>query len=322
MDPLALGTVNVAVVSLSTAGLWIGTEDGLYAATQLQGNISVQNASEEVMGPVRTLAWRSCISASNKQLPKQTFFFDPHVSNTPQDYLASSASHGVRVFERYPTRTKNPKQPLGCSFGLLVVGTAYRLYFYDGTSWWFEWVSVWQYGLGGVVDGVPTGLTFASTGELFVSNNVSISRLNVNYTFDRIGPLQGLPYDQAKAVYYSDYATLYPPPTKRRGPAQQLKALHNPTGTLWIGTAKGYALFDIASSKFVGYFYGPRWHSGEAVLGFAAGGRNATVVLTDRGLAVVHPEEWTLERKAKHYQSMLERHTRPPGVWLCNQECV
>jgi len=281
-----------------------------------QGNISVQNASEEVIGPVETLAWRGCVSGSNQQQPKRPFIFDPHASNSPQDYLASSESHGVHVFERYPAHTKKLKQPLDCGYGLLVVGTTYRLYFYDGTSWWFEWVSVWQYGLGGVVDGVPTGLAFASTGELFVSNSVSISRLNVNYTFDRIGPLQGLPYNQARAVYCSDYATLNPPPTKRRGPAQQVKELSNPTGTLWIGTAKGYTLFDIASSKFVGYFYGPRWHPGEVVLGFSRGGKNATIVLTDRGIAVVHPEVWTLERKAKHYQFMLERHTRPPGEWI------
>ena len=161
--------------------------------------------------------------------------------------------------------------------------------------------------------GVPTGLTFSSAGELFISNNVSVSRLNVNYTFDRIGPLQGLPYNQANTVYFSDYTTLYPPPSKKR----ELKRSGNTAGTLWIGTSKGYTLFDVASSKFVGYFYGPRWHPGETILRIASGGKSTTVVLTDGGIAVVHPEEWTLEQKAKHYQALLERHTRPPGTVLC-----
>lgn len=312
---LALGTVNAAVVSLSTSGLWIGTEDGLYAATCQGGNITLQNATIEVDEPVQTLAWRGCISGSNTHPKVAPLFFDPEVSNSPQDYLTSTACHGVQKSSSH-SRTKKQKPPQECTFGLLVVGTENKLFFHNGTSWWFEWVSVWYYGAGGVVDGVPTGLTFSSAGELFISNNVSVSRLNVNYTFDRIGPLQGLPYNQANAVYFSDYTTLYPHPSKKRD-----KRTGNAVGTLWIGTSKGFTLFDVASSKFVGYFYGPRWHPGETVLGIASGGKSTTVVLTDGGIAVVHPEEWTLEQKAKHYQAMLERHTRPPGALLC-QTCL
>ena len=309
-DLLALGTVNAAVVSLSTSGLWIGTEDGLYAAANQGGNITVQNATREVDGSVQTLAWRGCVSGRKTHPEVAPLFFDPEVSNSPQDSLASAACHGV---QKGSSRAKKQKPPQECSFGLLVVGTGNKLYFHNGTSWWFEWVSVWYSGGGGVVDGVPTGLTFSSAGELFISNNVSVSRLNVNYTFDRIGPLQGLPYNQANAVYFSDYTTLYPQPFKKRGS----KRSGNTAGTLWVGTSKGYTLFDVASSKFVGYFYGPRWHPGETILGIASGGKSTTVVLTDGGIAVVHPEEWTLEQKAKHYQAMLERHTRPPGTVLC-----
>ena len=294
MEPLNFTVVHSAVVSLSDSRLWIGGEEGLYVAIQDQDKIVVQNVTQ-INGTVTTLAWRSVMSDKQKHLPKRAFFLDPNMINNHQD-ISRSASDGV-----YTSRFPKLKE----EFGVLVIGTQNRLYFYDGSMWWFEWVSMWYSGQGGVVDGTPTGLTFTSFGDLFISNNVSLSRLNVNYTFDRFGPLQGLPYNQIMSVHYFNYC---PSVTKYR---KKAKSVHG--GTVWIGTRKGYALFDVKSSKFFGYFYGPRWHSGEAVLGFASGGRNVTILLTDGGVTVVYPEKWTLERKASHYQAMLARHTRPPG---------
>ena len=87
----------------------------------------------------------------------------------------------------------------------------------------------------------------------------------------------------------------------------------NGAGTVWVGTKKGYALYDVGAQTFRGYFFGPRWHSGQSILGFAGCCGEGVVVLSDQGISVVEPEEWTLQRKAAHYQAMLERHTRPPG---------
>lgn len=191
-------------------------------------------------------------------------------------------------------------------FGVLVVGTRDKLYFYDGSQWWFEWISVWETGLGGLVDGVSTAMTFGPSGELYIGNNVSLTRVNINYTFDRIGPLEGLPYNHVTSLHVSSYSPSNPPPM---GPATPPSLV----GTLWIGTAKGYTLFDIQRSKFLGYFNGPRWLPGGALLSITRSS-SAVVVLTQQGLAVVHPEMWTLAMKARHYQAMLQRHTREPGL--------
>ncbi len=277
----------------------MGTDRGLYVVLTEQKELVVHNASS-VVGAVRSLAWRTVVSDGQKQNSrKRAIFFDPYVRNSKQSAIAHTSLAGSVHF-------RNTKR-LQKAFGLLVAGTKDRLYFYDGTSWWFEWVSVWYNGQGGVVDGPPSALTFTTSGELFISNNVSVSRLNINYTFDRIGPLQGLPYNQVNALFHSSYTTQYPAATL---PNLQT---NEQGGTLWIGTGKGYALFDTSSSEFRGYFYGPRWHPGESVLGFAPAGVNVTVVLTDRGISVVRHEEWTLQQKAEHYQAMLARHTRPPG---------
>ena len=283
--------MNSAVVALGNGQLWIGSSKGLFVATRQGMNITLQNMSD-VIGPVLSLAWRTDISNGHRHTPKITFNTHSLSPKWQYNQILHTSSSGIY-------RAKGVRQRPN-DFGLLAVGTPDRLYFYDGIVWWFEWVSVWYNGCGGVIDGPPTGLTFTESGELFISNNVSISRLNVNYTFDRIGPLQGLPYNEINTVYYSTY-TVRSPKTA------------DGEGTLWIGTAKGYALFDVRTSEFKGYFYGPRWHSGQSILGFTPSEGSATVVLTDSGITVVYPDYWTLKRKASHYQAMLMRHTRPPG---------
>ena len=231
----------------------------------------------------------------------KSFFFDPTVENHLQEVFASSSRHGIQWTGSYWSRKKSEQD-----FGVLVVGTEERLYFYDGRKWWFEWVCAPEAGLGGLVDAVPTALTFGPSGELYVANNVSLLRVNINYTFDRIGPLEGLPYNQLTSLHVSPFSPSSPPLV---GPAPPDSLV----GTLWVGTAQGYTLFDIQSSKFVGYYNGPRWLPGGRVLDMAKSGP-AVVLLTQQGLAVVYPESWTLAMKARHYEAMLERHTKPPGL--------
>ena len=294
--------VTSSTYSLSDRTLWLGTNLGLYNLSwNTDDGISLSNFSAVGSQPVRSLAWRSLISGatiSKHKSQKFSFLLQAGVQNHLQDSFACSSGSGVRWTGSYWGRKQ--------AFGLLVVGTTDRLHFYDGSRWWYEWVSTWNNGRGGVIDGTPVAMTFGPSGELYIANNVSLSRLNINYTFDRIGPLQGLPYNQLTSLYVSPYAAKTPPPIGPVPPTSEV-------GTLWVGTAKGYTLYDIQKSRFIGYHNGPRWLPGSKVEKLVGSGR-AVVVVTDGGLAVVYPEEWTLEKKAGHYQTMLARHMRPPGL--------
>lgn len=294
--------VLTSAYSLSDKTLWLGTTHGLFnlSYNSDEEGITLSNISEVGGDPVRTLAWRSVVSGMKNSHQDSLRPFLPHVlvENHLQESYACSSSSGMRWTGSYWGRHQE--------FGVLVIGMSDKLHFYDGTRWWFEWVSAWNVGMGGVVDGIPTAMTFGPSGELYIANNVSLTRLNINYTFNRIGPLDGLPYNQLTSLHISPYAPKNPPPF---GPAPHTSQL----GTLWIGTAKGFTMFDIQSSTFLGYYHGPRWLPGESVEGLVGSGR-AVIVVTEAGLALVRPEEWTLARKAQHYQKMLGRHMRPPGL--------
>lgn len=295
-------TINSAVVSGKDGHLWIGTDDGLYmlnTSVYANDNRTAISLISDIEGSVISLSWRSgLLGPKGWGLQSNAFLLTNTSYLHPQDVSFNTGSD-IYIGDR----------DSNC-FGLLAIGTTDRIYFYDGDMIWFEWVSIWENGLGGVVDGPPITMTFAPTGDLYIGNNVSLTRLNINYTFDRIGPSEGLPYNQITSLHYSNYTPRYPPPM---APPSDLP--HSSLGgTLFVGSQKGWSLFDIVKSEFIGYFYGPRWHPGEEVLGIAAAGFNMSVVLTDKGFATVRPEDWTLEKKALHYQNMLKRHTREPGL--------
>ena len=253
---------------------------------------------------VQAVAWRSELQGPKGwSLGGHAFIFTNSSAQFPQDVSYSSID-GIHV--------SNATQK---GFGVLVVATKEKLYFFNGVTWWFEWVSVWGVGLGGMVDSPPTALSFSSSGDLYIGTNSSISRLHINYTFQRLGPLEGLPSRPITALHYSPFFPEYPPPTEIPSPKSHLHpSFHG--GIMLVGTARGYAVFDTNSSQFISYHYGHRWHPGEEVKGMAAAGGNTTLLLTDRGIAVVWPEQWTLAKKAVHYQTMLRRHQREPGQQL------
>ena len=323
-EPLPFDYATSGAFSLSTNSLWLGTSSGLYEAViDSSTDIIIQNITV-VFEAVLAVAWRSNILPSKDYSSSAPFVFDTSYSVSQQTGFISSSidNHITSILsqnsEWFLRRTQNYRSHRNIPFGVLVVGTEDRLYFYDGSKWWFEWVSVWVNGQGGVIDGPPTSIAVSSTGAIFISNNVSVSRVNTNYTFDRIGPLQGLPYNNLLSLHFASYATLCPKAImhvdKELDTSDACNAKDSPSsGTLWIGTKKGFSLYDIGTSRFKGYFYGPRWHSGESILGITSAGNDIIVLHTDKGLTVVWPEEWTLKKKADHYQSMLSRHTRPPG---------
>ena len=346
-DNQNLNSVLSATVSLSDGALWIGTVDGLHVAAWEQGQLVVRKV-ENVTGAVSHLAWRSLVTQGNF---KSSFILcnaarNPHLSFSDGSKLVLSKTFSVGDYLQLAT----PEEPsedsalLGMSkiqfdhvnygyvnfnaystpvveFGLLVVAADYKLYFFDGSQWRFEWVSRWEDGLGGVVDGPVTSMTFTSDGSLFIANNVSISRLNSNYTFERIGPEQGLPYNHINALFYLKYTPLYPPPTQKSSDDDEED---QDGGCVFIGTDMGYTIYDVATRQFRGYYFGPRWLPGDRVSAISGSTDNTVVVVTEGGVSFVHAEEWTLEAKALHYQKMLERHIREPGmcVYLCVCVCV
>ena len=320
-------TVLSATVSLSDNRLWLGTTAGLFVldpshqrreedddvekAPPTVGEAEEEQNEEEaeeedsliqigtVSGSVQTMAWRSSLSGETGWgLNSQAFLLTNH-SCEHQQNVSYSSNNNVYISSSVKDK-----------FGLLVVATAERIYFYDGFMWWFEWVSMWEEKIGGVVDSPVISLTFAPSGELFIGTNASLNILHINYTFTRIGPQQSLPYHPVSSLYYSPTDVKYPKPTEKSS-----NDLASGFGVVWVGTSKGYAVFDIKSSKFTSYHYGPRWHPGEEVRGISAAGEDTVVVLTDDGITIVWPELWTLKKKASHYQSMMERHRRDPGEY-------
>jgi len=322
-----------AVVSLSDGALWIGTINGLHVAAWEHSQLVVRKV-ENVTGRVSHIAWRSLVSKS----PKSSFilshghkhsqlsfsdgskvFFGSSFNlgdylqlTTPVDPVDDSAFLGVSDIQldgvTYGYINFNSYSTPVVEFGLLAVASEYKLYFFDGSQWRFEWVSRWEDGLGGVVDGPVSSMTFTPDGSLFIANNVSLSRLNINYTFERIGPEQGLPYNHINELFYFGYTPIYPHATQK-------SVDDHLGGCLFIGTDMGYSIYDVKSRVFRGYHYGPRWLPGDRVSAIS-GVERSVLVVTEGGVSLVRAEEWTLEGKADYYQKMLARHIRPPGV-LC-----
>ena len=291
--------VHDATVSLNDKVLWIGTDIGLFRLDPDSGvhqNETVVVKVEEVEGMVMSLAWRSSFSSVKQAVKDNGAFVFSNFSSGPKQNVSFSTGSSLYISSSSES-----------GFGLLVVGTVEQLLFYNGHSFHAEWVSQWEDGLGGVVDGPIISIAIASSGEIFLGSNVSVSRLNGDYTFDRLGPKQGLPYNHVTSLFFSPISVKMPAATLPPNNVTDVES-----GTIWIGTEKGFALFDVHSSKFISYHFGPRWHPGHFVLGLA-GDNLSTLVLTDSGLSVLTTEEWTLEEKADHFQSMISRHVREPG---------
>lgn len=263
------GEVESIVIAYTNASVWLGSSLGLW-------RIDLTALSVEYIGsqPVVSMAWRSPSSKHGQYI---------------------SCNSGSPLLVKHLR-----KREMYSEFGHLAVGHGNHLGFYNGHEWWQEWVSNWGARVGGVVDGPVSAMTFDLQGRLWIGNNVSLSRLNLDYTYDRIGPLQGLPYGNITAI-------VFVPGTENHN--------GNLGDRLWLGTTKGAAVLDAVSNEFK-YYYGPRWHPGNTVTAMGWLGENVTVMATNGGLAALRPEVWTLSAKADHYEAMVERHTRDPGESL------
>jgi hypothetical protein len=157
--------------------------------------------------------------------------------------------------------------------------------------------------VGSLLDGPATGLAFAppaggAAADLWVATLPAIAVVSGGVAgglaVTRLGAADGLPYNNTLAIAVG-------------------------AGRVWMGSDKGVVVRDLAGETWQ-YLYGPRWHPGAAVRTIAAvpgpataAGSSSGVVLlgTDAGLAVLWVDDtFTLERKARWMQPVMERHDR------------
>ncbi len=83
-------------------------------------------------------------------------------------------------------------------------------------------------------------------------------------------------------------------------------------GDLWIGTSNGAMRY--TNGKFH-YFHGPRWLPGNAINTIACSEHTAYIA-TDKGLAIIDYEPYTLQKKAAYYERHLTEWGQRRGMFI------
>ena len=89
-------------------------------------------------------------------------------------------------------------------------------------------------------------------------------------------------------------------------------ALDAVNSALWIGTSHGVARWDMAANTWR-YYYLQRYLPGHSQVSSVAVYGNCTIVATDGGIAILEAQQWTLAKKAEHYEAIQARHNRWGG---------
>jgi hypothetical protein len=203
--------------------------------------------------------------------------------------------------------------------GRVAVGSERKLYIYDYSTiqlvrW--EWTTDVASGQGGVFDGPIAALSYDLHGSLWVGTATCLNLMYSDGTVSRIAGEQGLPMGNHTAMDASHWRVGEGPPQQSAG--------------LWVGSKMGVMLarrkpaacsdFEVMSvcEDFEWhYLNGPRWLPGYTVRSIAVVDAVTVVVVTDTGIAVLEQQEWTLRRKAEHYETILPRHDRHGLVAGC-----
>lgn len=305
-DSLELGHVTALAPGLDGAA-WALTAEGLY---RLQDGASVR-ADERIgvtITPGMTLA-----SAARRggalllAAPNRIALYSPRAHALAQDadfdsvnaaalsfagdaWIATDSglfrrSRGNREFERI-AQIDEPVHLVACSdTGLVAAATELRVWRFDGERWRFEWVDA-------MFGPVPTALAFDGDDNLWLGNEECLYRIRTDWAIERVDGYAGLPYNRITCL------------------------ADGGEHGLWIGTEKGAIRYNDGVWR---YYHGPRWLAGERVHSIAALDDGAWIA-TDGGLTFIALEEWTLARKAEHYQAMVyprhDRHGLVAGVHL------
>lgn len=98
-------------------------------------------------------------------------------------------------------------------------------------------------------------------------------------------------------------------PLSDRLPVNAITTINSIKGKLWFGSNLG-AFVLRADGKF-DYYFGERWFPSNQVRAISEGENGYVLVLTDKGLGIIHFDPMTLERKALVYEKQVrERHIR------------
>eukprot|EP00940_MAST-03C_sp_MAST-3C-sp2_P002252 g2252.t1 len=181
----------------------------------------------------------------------------------------------------------------------VVAGNGERLWSLNAnmTSVRWEYVTNRTSGEGGTIDDVVTYLE-SSSDALYIGTQ---SCLNVfraaTGTYERVSADEGLPFGNVSAL------------------------LSHPThDDVWIGTTRGL-IWRSPSDEIQRWRFlnGSRWLSGNGVQSMARLNVSTIVVVHDDGAAtwLQTQRDWDLQRKASHYEEILQRHDRHGLVAEC-----
>ena len=156
-----------------------------------------------------------------------------------------------------------------------------KLWLFDGRNWRWEWT---QFLLGPT----PASLVYGDDGLLLIGSDECVHSMGAN-GLQRIDGDDGLTYNKINQISVE------------------------PDGlTAWMATAKGVI-------REYNYYAGPRWQTGENVFHIDAFDGGA-VFADDQGITIIRLEDWTLQRKAAHFQAQVyprhDRHGLVAGVAL------
>ncbi len=156
-----------------------------------------------------------------------------------------------------------------------------KLWSFDGRKWRWEWT---QFLLGPH----PTSLAYGDDGSLIIGGAECVHLMTAN-GLKRIDGDDGLPFNKINDISVE------------------------PNGMIaWMATDKGVM-------RDRSYYAGPRWQTGERVF-YIDAFDNGAVFADDKGIIIIRLEDWTLKRKAEHFQAQVyprhDRHGLVAGVSL------
>ncbi len=92
-------------------------------------------------------------------------------------------------------------------------------------------------------------------------------------------------------------------------PATNITVVHEIEGHIWFGSEEG--AFMLRADGRYDYYVSKRWIPSNKIVAIEGGAGHAILLLTDKGLGVIHSEKMTLHEKALFYEKQVrERHIR------------
>lgn len=175
---------------------------------------------------------------------------------------------------------------------IIYAGTFDRLWKFDieTSRWRYNWVGSLDGNYPGDFDGPITTITADEENKIWLGNDLCVNLIHLNGTFQRFGGVDGLPF-------------------------ANITSLSSTRGEVWMGTKMGIVRYSPRNSRKWFYYYGMRFHPGTSVQSLVVTVNQREIIgiaATDLGMTFISIKRITLQRKAKHLQSLvyprLDRH--------------